>query len=394
MNTDFPLPNRVTSNALVPYDPNLPHVSLSAHLENFVDKVFIKAMKLTMYETEHLSPVLPLKDRRLCQILPSLTGPHMIGRSSLVLDIPEDYSSEHGSNKKIGIEIFAPTNKAIGNKLLMQMRPGYSAGAPLNEQQIQTLHTHALDLDRLDLVENLPILIFSHGLGVDPIIYRPLIEELASNGFAVLNLNHPASSNNAPFSPDAADWCALDELFSSSPEKSDEAVEKMASTQAANIEFVVSQIQASRLSKLPVNCGPKSKVVLAGHSLGGASSIMASRGDSEIAGCINLDGRLTGSAKTKCDGLKMPLLLLCSEPDDKESEGEVKMAQEFDAFRKNSSHSKYIQKMIPGVRHMDFTMNPMLEWLVGGTGVNGGLKAHMAASQEILDFMKAINSTT
>ena len=391
MNADFFNAIHLTSKALVPYDATLPHISVRAHLDAVAEKAFKMAMKIALDETEHLSPIIPLKERRLSQILPPLTGPYTIGRCSLVLNIPKAYSSKHGSNEKIGIEIFAPTSNVIGNKILMQMRPGYCAGTPLTEEQVQTLHTHALDVDRLDPLENMSILIFSHGMAVDPIVYRPLIEELASNGFVVLNLNHPASSNHAPFSQEALDGHVFDELFSpNNREKLDKAAEKMALTQTANIGFVVEQIRTGKLEKLPKICGLKSKIILAGHSLGGSSSILASRGNPEIAGCIDLDGRLEGSADTRSTRLNVPVLVLCSEPET-QSKGEVEMAQDFDALRENSSPSLYTQKMISGVRHMDFTMHPILDWLVGGTNFNGGLKAHKVASREILNFMKAID---
>lgn len=190
MNPSSPDPTHVPSTDLILYDPTLPHISVKAHLDTIVEKAF-------KYETKHLSPEIPLKDRRLCQILPPLTGPYTVGRVSLILDVPKEYSSRHESNEKIGIEIFAPTRSVGGNKVLMQMRPGYRAGNPpteLTEQQIQSLHSHALDLDHLDQIENMSILVFSHGMGVDPVVYRPLVEELASHGFVVLNLNHPEPS--------------------------------------------------------------------------------------------------------------------------------------------------------------------------------------------------------
>jgi hypothetical protein len=68
--------------------------------------------------------------------------------------------------------------------------------------------------------------------------------------------------------------------------------------------------------------------------------------------------------------IKRASSLLCSEPETQSKE-EVEMIQDFDAFRENSSPSLYTQKMISGVRHMDFTMHPILDWLVGGTDFNG-----------------------
>lgn len=383
MNTDLP---NVTSKALVPYDPTLPHVRV--HLQVATDNTFRKAIKID--ETANIIPSIPLKDRRLSQILPPLTGPYTIGRSSLVVDIPESYSSKYGSNKKIGIEIFAPTSLKIGNKLPLEMHRGYrpGPGIALTEDQMKTLHTHALNLDRIDTVENMPIIIFSHGFAVGPNIYRPLIEELASHGFIVLNLNHPASSNHAPFSQEALDAHTFDQLFSN-PKEGDEATEKMAFTQAANIKFVVELIRGVKLEKMPKNCGLKNKIILAGHSLGGATSVIATRDNPEIAGCINLDGRLEGPAEIRAKGLEVPILVLCSEPES-QNEGELAMAENLNNLRKNTSPSLYTQKMIRGVRHMDFTIHPVLDWLVGGTDVNGGLKAHTIASQEILTFLKSI----
>ena len=374
-----------TSTDLVLYNPDLPHVKshlAKSNIDAVIDRVFEDAMLIAKHEAEHLNPEIPLEDRRLCHVLPPLKGPYTIGRSSLVVDVPGEYSSKHGCNKKIGIEIFSPTLSVVGNKHLMQLRPGN----PFSEEQAKTLHTHALDLDHLDSVEGMPVLIFSHGMAADPNVYRPLVEELASHGFVVLNLNHPVSSYHAPFSQEALDLHAFDGLDN---EKIDEAAEKMAATQAANICFVVEQIRSGTLEKLPENFDPKNNVILAGHSLGGAASIIAARGNPEIAGCINLDGRLAGSTETKLTALEAPVLILCSEPET-QSEGEIQMAQEFETLRENSLPSKYTQKMIEGVRHNDFTMLPILDWLIGGKDLNAGLKAHAAASKEMLDFMNTI----
>ncbi len=381
------------STALVPYDPTLPHVSIKTYLEAVTDKAFKDTMALALYESKHLNYETPLEHRRLCQVLPPLTGPHLIGRTSFVLDVPN--SIVRGSNNKIGIEIFAPTRNVTGNRTLMQMLPGYYGvirsmnpeytGDPLTAQQSETLHTHALD--QLDPVEGMPILIFSHGMSVDPTIYRPLVEELASHGFVVLNLNHPASSNHAPFSQEALNEHAWDKLFSSGMEKVDEEAEKMASTGTANIQFVVEQIRSEKLSGLPKGCGLTNKIILSGHSLGGASSIMATRDNPDIAGCINLDGRLTGTKEKKLAGLAVPVLILSSELDP-HNKGDKEMLDEFEAFHKNSARST--QKKVEGAKHMDFTMYPMLDWLVGGTHLKEGLKTHTEASQEMLNFMKAI----
>lgn len=45
----------VTSTALVPYDPTLPHISLKAHLEAAADKAVSHAFEVAKFESQHLS---------------------------------------------------------------------------------------------------------------------------------------------------------------------------------------------------------------------------------------------------------------------------------------------------------------------------------------------------
>ncbi len=385
----------VDSTAVVPYDPTLPHVAIKTFLEAVTDKAFKDAMALARYETEYLNPEtpleeIPLKHRRLCQVLPPLTGPHLIGRSSLILDVPD--SKNRGSNDKIEVEIIAPTRNVKGNRTLMEMLPVYYrviksmrsdyTEDPLSIQQSQTLHTQSLD--QLDPVESMPILIFSHGMGVESAIYRPLVEELASHGFIVLNLNHPASSNHATFSKEALDGDAWDKLRSSSLEEEDKVAEEMSAKGTANIQFVVEQIRNENIAKLPKGCGRTNKIILAGHSLGGASSVEAVT--NQIAGCINLDGRLARKEEKRSAKMEAPVLILRTEYGETERDKET--IREFEDLSKNSARSTL--KIIEGVKHNDFTMYPILDWLVGGTHLKEGLKAHTEATQEMLKFMKAI----
>lgn len=353
----------------------------------------------------------PIEERRLSQVLPPCNGPHLVGRSSVIIEIPESHFSN--CNKKIGIEIFAPTRNLCGNKVLLEliddnfkqimgMREEDSKKAEgdsiiplfpqLNEEQIQTLHTHSLDT--LDPIENMPILIFSHGLRLDPTVYRPLVEELASHGYIVLNLNHPASSSRAPLnSSDALDVDAWDKLMTSSKEeyeKKEQDIEKlkriddeidvqvdqMIATEADNIRFVVEQLRSGNLKGLPKDCGNKNPIILAGHSLGGTVSMVAAKDNPHIKGCIDLDGRLAGkNTEERTAKLEVPTLLLFIERED----------PEIAEFLKNNEHAK--QKVIKGVEHTDFTIYPIIDWVAGGNRLLEGHEAHEKASKAMRNFM-------
>ena len=232
---------------------------------------------------------IPPEERRLSHVLPSLKGPHQVGRSSIIIQVPENYPAN--CNKEIGIEIFAPIRDECTKKVLLEMikdnfkrikgmrfedikKAGGDTSTlsrpKLNKEQIQTLHTNSSD--RLDSVEAWPIVIFSHGLRLDPTVYRPLVEELASHGYIVLNLNHPASSSRAPFSKEALDIKVWDKLETSAKEEFEKNVENneklneifkemdvieedMVAKETNNIRFIIEQIRNGNLNGLPKECG-------------------------------------------------------------------------------------------------------------------------------------------
>jgi hypothetical protein len=206
----------------------------------------------------------PLRHRRLSQIFPLPTGSHTVGCCSTVLKVPADYCSKNGTNEKIGVEIFSPmAAKLSGNKLLMKMGRNFPYIDKLKDKEIESLQTHALMLEHLDpvAVKSKPILIFSHGMVCSSTVYRPLIEELASHGFVVLNLNHPASSDTFKDDEEAAkdpspckDALDLDDFHSAGGfgnPKIDDIAETMAVTGAANIRFVVEQIRNGKIKVRP-----------------------------------------------------------------------------------------------------------------------------------------------
>ena len=365
--------------AIVPYAPPSP-LATRSKVEINTSKVFRhvfsgsisrNSLEVAKFEKRYLCP-LPLelqtvrdaRSRRLHHVLPTLTGQYPnIGHKNFVIE---------GPHQKIGIDIFAPTRNSSGNKLRMQIAPGQFLTSALSPEQIQTLRTHSLD--SLNPIGKTPFLIFSHGLGVNPADYRSLLEELASHGYVVVSLNHPSSSGYAPFSQNSFDFDAYYE------ERYDD---RLASIQADNIRFAVDYIRKKEGNETPI--------VLAGHSLGGAASIIAARNDPKIRGCINLDGALRGNKKS--EGLNTPLLMIFSDhlknatPEEQEwiAKEYVPMLKDWSALNENSKNSRVGQ--IKGTSHMDFSMGPLLNWLVGEKTLEGALKAHDVASREMVGFM-------
>jgi len=366
-----------------PTPPIFQEVSAAAHvsLDNAVDQTFKTIIDIT--ETVKFGPKKSLENKNFYQILPPLAGQFPnIGYTSFVLNVPQEFVSSSQSDKAIGIEIFAPTKPdPLENKLFI-VRDEEVFLEPLNAQQRKTLHTHASDqLSQLEQLPNTPVVIFSHGMGASPRDYRPLIEELASHGFTVVTLNHPSSSGHAPFR--SQEQAILNDLLSPG---------EKAAAQAANIHFLIGQIHGGQQEQLSKRIDSSRQIILAGHSLGGAASIMASRNNPSIVGCINLDGRLHGKAETKVEGLAMPLLLMST--DHSGDEENLQVDQEWKTLVESSPQS--IHKHISGAGHGDFALSDtLMNWMLDETSEEKidptpSLDTHKVASQEILKFITEV----
>lgn len=225
-----------------------------------------------------------------------------------------------------------------------------------------------------------PVFIFSHGYGAHPVKYRPFLGELASHGYTVLSLTHRSS---------------IEEIPGLTPEEETERMDQLAGIMVNNIQYVLGKVRHGALKDL----GDPNRIILGGHSLGGAASIIVSRNDSAILGCLNLDGFLKGKA-TKTDGLAQPLLMLIGDyqadiheleqdPEEEAREYARYMSQsleEYETLRRNSPHSEKI--VIPGAVHMDFTDQPFRDYVVGDKTLSSAMKVHTIASREVLKFLE------
>lgn len=341
-----------SSKPVVLYNSSLPQVSLKRCLNKITDRVFRRSLELAKFESGHLQP-----SRHLYQILPSLTGPYFVGCTNLTLEIPEVHVHSVKYDK-IGMEIYAPTLNKIGKRI------------PLPDYLVKEEQTHAFD-DLQPVKKKFPILIFSHGAGFFPTEYRPLLEELASHGYVVINLHHPLIAADAPQASDSISY-------------DDKVV-----IQANDIRLVIDAIQTGQLNKALKPFSLTEEIILAGHSLGGAAAVLVSRKDARIRGCINLDGSLRGDVSIRTKGLKTPVLTLISESPSISTEQEKEQQQmlhQWQVFHENSPRSQ--KQIIKGISHEDFSIVPYLGWLKGESSLERGLRGHKITSQEILKFMR------
>lgn len=229
-----------------------------------------------------------------------------------------------------------------------------------------------------------PVVIFSHGYTTLPARYRPLLGELASHGYTILSLTHSSSIE------ERQGLKLMEEIA---------YTDQLAATMANNIQYVLTRVRSGALKDL----GDPNRIVLAGHSVGGAASIMVSRGDPAILGCINLDGFLKGANRT--DGIVQPLLMITGDTDSyKHSfeedlqhpekdvrdyiEASLQSLEEYEILNRSSAHSEIMS--VPGAGHMDFTDQPFQEYFAGNKTVSEAMRVHALVSQKVLKFMSSV----
>lgn len=287
--------------------------------------------------------------RRFSRIIPPLPGPYKVGYQSYVLQPPFDPMRD----RKIGIEVYSPVNEVSGDPLRFPLDP--SAEVLLSQEQLHSLSTYAHPSQSVD--ETGPVVIFSHGLFTETKDYRILVEQLASLGITVLVLDHPSSSGNAPLHEKEA----LEALERSNPRAATVEFDRLGMIQAKNIAYVADQMG-------------KRKVVLAGHSLGGAASMIAARETQNISGVVNLDGALIGEERTA--PISVPTFLLLAE-----HEVSPEMEKDWADFGANNPQTS-LTIPLPGTNHHSFCIPQILNWLLGDNP-NSALKAHAAALRVI-----------
>jgi pimeloyl-ACP methyl ester carboxylesterase len=139
-------------------------------------------------------------------------------------------------------------------------------------------------------------------------MYTSLLQDIASNGFALVSVDHPYDADIVEF-PDSRTVLGILGNISTEPE----FVSAM-NVRVQDMVFLLDQIQDEKVIRdiFPSSLGNSNllsldRVTIIGHSLGGATAAQTILVDNRFVGGINLDGTLWGSVVNK--GLSSPFLL-------------------------------------------------------------------------------------
>lgn len=138
-----------------------------------------------------------------------------------------------------------------------------------------------------------PVVIFLTGNGASRAFYTSLVAGLASHGYLVLAIDHPYEAMITQLA-DGKIATTIENHLNDGPDLS-KFMRGRLETRIADVQFVLNQIGNSKGSPDGfLSSFDQDRILIAGHSLGGASAAAAMAFDSRIKAAANIDGTLYG----------------------------------------------------------------------------------------------------
>ena len=231
-------------------------------------------------------------------------------------------------------------------------------------EQVMRLRTHADSAAPLSNDGPFPVLLFSHGMGVTGFSYTALIEEIASHGYVVVQIEHPYSGGTVlprGYVSSSTD-SALTRMRLLPPNLRDGFLAARIRVQTEDMKFVLRWLGGYR-GLPPIQPLSKAfdldRVGAMGHSFGGTTAIDFCRLESRVLGCADLDGRFAWDWPAYLDGLPRPLMYLRSDDllaaQTKTDSAEVNARIEAERAAFNRSHAPTFELIARHTLHMDFS---------------------------------------
>ncbi|MGW3361592.1 alpha/beta hydrolase family protein [Streptosporangium canum] len=286
--------------------------------------------------------------------LPKPTGSHPIGTTSLYLkdtSRPDPWvpSVEF---RELMVSLWYPA-KSPGRKRAPYMtakeselllKSGEITSVP--PDTLSKTRTNAFtDADPAGRKHGLPLVVLSPGHTKPRTELTALAEELASRGYVVAAIDHTYENVATTFPDGRVATCVTCEI-----KKNPAWWEKLAKSRAADVSFVLDQLTGSHAKWKGARLVDTSRIAMAGHSAGGASTIAAMLKDSRIRAGIDIDG--TTEVRIPDSGLARPFLFLGKPATYTPGEGDAAATWERD-WKQLNGWKRWL--LVTGAEHTSFT---------------------------------------
>jgi dienelactone hydrolase len=230
----------------------------------------------------------------------------------------ELYTADPEDNRQLMVQVWYPAQKdAKGSK--MKYYPDYNDLKPLKtklkfwkEYLYNNKWTHSVVEAPIAEDSNaFPVVLFTHGMGSSRFFSTYQFEELASQGFIVVSVEHTFFTNSGTLFPDGSKLARKVSL----PEDYGEAGLLVRDVWAKDASFVLDRVlslnEQDPKGILEHKVDP-SRVAIMGHSFGGANAAYVLSTDNRFKAGINLDGFPYGTEGIT-SGLQQPFMWMHTE---------------------------------------------------------------------------------
>ncbi len=202
---------------------------------------------------------------------------------------------------------------------------------------------------------DLPIVLFSPGLGNSRLLYSAIAQAIASHGYLVVTIDHPYDANVVEY-PDGT-------VILGANISSDAQIQVDLSTRVKDVSFVLDQLNLNQtisdLFPFANDSLKTHRVAMYGHSLGGATAAAVMRNDSRVIGGVNLDGTFFGPVIDH--GLNESFLIFGHEGKNQSTDATWKAIWPH-------LHGWKLELMLHGAQHATFSDLPLLAKVLGLSG--------------------------
>lgn len=216
-----------------------------------------------------------------------------------------------------------------------------------------------------------PLLIFSHGLGTTPFIYTSLLEELASNGFIIVAIDHTYSTMATTFPDDkVTGFDADDETFSY------EELKQLEETWVKDVKFVLNEMEHRNTNDgMFAQKIDLTKIGTFGHSFGGATAYQSCYEDDRIKAAVNIDGSIY-NISTRLSKEEKSLMLLASDEYANAIFEDSQAVEDLESYRffRDVITKEGLFISIDGTKHYNFSDLPLMSPLVKMMGMVGDIE--------------------
>lgn len=347
--------------------------------------------------------------------LPVPTGNYKVGSRYIHLktDKPEIITPNNKDERELTVKVWYPAelkDENVESYMNNGDRVGFAKKYSLPESTFKYLdyvETHTYKSPSV-AKGKFPVLIFSHGYNSNASGYYSLLEEIASNGYIVLNINHTYESTgtlfpngkikfyNSAYSTEHNDqkmaemvWEAAQNYKKAKGKKAQfKAIEKslrdyfvaeITIRWAEDISMLVDRLKKWNTSTFLADHIDISKIGVFGHSQGGAAAGQALLDDDRITTAINIDGAQFGPMIDS--KLHKPFALISSDwPADHPNFNEH-------AYH-NGSTSDFYEAKVLNSGHSNFSDIPLMVnlSLVNEAGTIDPFKGYEITTAMILQF--------